>query len=238
MYRLYIANKNYSSWSLRPWILLRELGIPFEERLETFESGSSWARFRRFSPTGCVPCLHDGETIVWDSLAIVEYLAERHPEVWPADRAPRAWARSAAAEMHSGFHALRRSCTMNCGIRVRLADVPRDLERDIARVGELWTEGLERFGGPFLAGASFTAVDAFYAPVVLRVQTYGLALPAPAAAYATRMLERPALQAWQVEALAEPWREPGHEAEARAAGRWIADLRAPPQGAARDRVPG
>jgi glutathione S-transferase len=227
MYRLYIGNKNYSSWSLRPWILMRELGIPFEERLVPFqEEGSSWASFRMFSPTGRVPCLHDGGTVIWDSLGIVEYLAERHAGAWPADRAARAWARCAAAEMHSGFETLRRICTMNCGIRVRLAAIPPELESEIARVGELWNEGLERFGGPFLAGRTFTAVDAFFAPVVLRAQTYGLELAPSAAEYAARMLERPAIQAWQAEALAETWREPGHEAEVRAAGRVIADLRA------------
>ena len=227
MYRLYIGNKNYSSWSLRPWILMRELAIPFEERLVPFQQdGSSWASFRMFSPTGRVPCLHDGASVIWDSLGIVEYLAERHPGVWPADRAARAWARCAAAEMHAGFETLRRICTMNCGIRVRLGQMSSDLERDVSRVGELWSEGLERFGGPFLAGRAFGAADAFFAPVVLRVQTYGLELAAPAADYAKRMLDRPALQAWQAEALAEPWREPGHEAEARAVGRWIADLRA------------
>jgi glutathione S-transferase len=226
MYRLYIGNKNYSSWSLRPWMLMRDLGIPFEERLVPFQPGSSWASFRMFSPTGRVPCLHDGGNVVWDSLGIVEYLAERHPGVWPTERAARAWARCAAAEMHSGFEALRRICTMNCGLRVRLRSMPPELERDIARLGELWNEGLERFAGPFLAGRTFTAVDAFFAPVVLRVQTYGLALPPVGAAYAARMLERPALQAWQAEALAEPWRDPEHEAEARAAGRWVSDLRA------------
>jgi glutathione S-transferase len=207
-------------------MLMRDLGIPFEERLVPFQAGSSWASFRMFSPTGRVPCLHDGGNVVWDSLGIVEYLAERHPGVWPTERTARAWARCAVAEMHSGFEALRRICTMNCGLRVRLGSIPADLEHDIARVGELWNEGLERFGGPFLAGRTFTAADAFFAPVVLRVQTYALKLPPVPAAYATRILDRPALQAWQAEALAEPWREPGHEAEARAAGRWISDLRA------------
>src|SRR5690349_9794152 len=117
MYTLYIANKNYSSWSLRPWLLMRQLGIPFEERLVPFGHGAGG--FRTFSPTGKVPCLVDGDTVVWDSLSIVEYLADRHPGVWPAEPKARAWARSAAAEMHSGFAALRERCTMNLGIRVR-----------------------------------------------------------------------------------------------------------------------
>ena len=229
MYRLYIGNKNYSSWSLRPWILMRERAIAFEERLEPFDEDGSWARFRMFSPTGRVPCLHDGATVVWDSLAIVEYLAERHAGVWPKDRAARAWARSAAAEMHSGFEALRRTCSMNCGVRVELASIGEDVGRDLERVGELWSEGLDRFGGPFLAGDSYTAADAFYAPVVLRVQTYGLELAPIAADYARRALERPALGEWQQAALAEPWREMRHEAEMRAASRRIADLRVPPR---------
>ncbi len=225
MYRLYIANKNYSSWSLRPWVLLHELGIPFEERLTPFEPGSSWTAFRRFSPSGQVPCLDDGATVVWDSLAIAEYLAERHAGVWPSEAAARAWARCAAAEMHSGFAALRRHCTMNCGIRVKLAAIPPELARDLNRVNELWTEGLTRFGGPLLGGDRFTAVDAFFAPVAFRVQTYGLPLAPAAAAYAARMLKRPAMQRWHAEARAEPWREPGHEAEAKACGPWLDDLR-------------
>jgi hypothetical protein len=122
MYQLHIANKNYSSWSLRPWLLLSELGIPFEERLVTFAqgNGASWQAFRAFSPNGKVPCLHDGERVVWDSLAIAEYLADRHVDVWPSGPDARAWARCAAAEMHSGFAALRNQCGMNCGLRIRL----------------------------------------------------------------------------------------------------------------------
>ncbi len=235
MYRLFIGNKNYSSWSLRPWILLRELGIAFEERVMPFEDGSSWASFRRFSPTGHVPCLHDGDVVVWDSLAIAEYLADRHAGVWPADPQARAWARCAAAEMHSSFAVLRAQCGMNCGLRIRLDAVPPELRRDVDRVGELWTEGLSRFGGPFLAGPAFTAVDAFFAPVVLRVQTYGLELPPRAAAYAQLMLQQPALRAWQADALAEPWRDPAHEAEVLASGEVLADLRYP-QPAVRSRA--
>jgi len=227
MYRLHIGNRNYSSWSLRPWILMRELAIPFEERVTPFEDGSSWESFRRFSPTGRVPCLHDGDTVVWDSLAIAEYLADRHAGVWPGAAQARAWARCAAAEMHSGFAALRAKCGMNCGLRVRLDTVAPELRRDIDRIGELWTEGLARFGGPFLAGPAFTAVDAFFAPVVLRVQTYGLDLPPRAAAYAQLMLQQPALRAWQADALAEPWRDPAHEAEVLASGQVLADLRSP-----------
>ncbi|MGD9942736.1 MAG: glutathione S-transferase family protein [Burkholderiaceae bacterium] len=227
MYRLFIANKNYSSWSLRPWAVLREQGIAFEERLVPFAGADNWDEFRAFAPNGKVPCLVDGDTVVWDSLAIVEYLAERHAGVWPDDARARAWARCAAAEMHAGFGSLRGTCTMNCGLRVRLHGVSDALARDIERIDELWTDGLRRFGGPFLAGSSFTAADAFFAPVAFRVQTYGLVLGEPAAAYAQRLLATAALRRWQDEALAEPWRESAHEADALQVGDVIGDLRAP-----------
>jgi glutathione S-transferase len=224
---LHIGNKNYSSWSLRPWLLMRQLGLTFEERLTPMAAGSSYTTFRGFSPTGKVPCLVDDGVVVWESLGITEYLAERHQEIWPADALARAWARCAAAEMHAGFAALRDACTMNCGIRVRLADIPPALAADIARLVELWTEGLDRFGGPFLAGPAFTAVDAFFAPVAFRIQTYALPLPPACAQYAQRLLDLPAMRYWYAAALAETWREPGHEDEARRAGAWLTDLRAP-----------
>jgi glutathione S-transferase len=223
---LYIANKNYSSWSLRPWILMRVLGIGFEEQRVQFETGSSWKTFRTFSPSGKVPCLVDGGTVVWDSLAITEYLAERHPGVWPAHSKARAFARSAAAEMHSGFTALREQCTMNCGIRVKLHRVDDALARDLARIAELWNEGLERFGGPFLAGSEFTAADAFYAPVAFRIQTYSPPLDATAQAYARRLLALPAMREWYESALAETWRDTAHEEEVPRWGEIVEDLRA------------
>jgi glutathione S-transferase len=228
MYTLYITNKNYSSWSLRPWSLLRTLGIPFDERLVPFSDGGSHQRFREFSPTGKVPCLVDGTTVVWDSLAICEYVAERHPEAWPADPVARAWARSAAAEMHSGFAVLRNDCSMSVGVRIRLHRVSDALRRDVARIDELWCDGLERFGGPFLAGASFTAADAFFVPVAFRVRSYGLGLGAAAAAHAERLLALPSTQEWEAAALRETWREPGHEAEILASGTVLEDRRAPP----------
>lgn len=228
MYELYIANKNYSSWSLRPWVLMRERAIPFTERLIPFEQGSSWEKYRKFSPSGRVPCLVDGETHVWDSLAIAEYLAERNPGLWPEDARARAFARSASAEMHSGFAVLRDRCSMNCGVRVRLHETPAALAKDIARIDELWSEGLQRFGGPFLAGKAFTVVDAFFAPVAFRVQTYGLTLGAESASYAARLLALPAMRAWESEALAETFRDESHEEEVRRAGTWLEDLRAPP----------
>ena len=227
MYTLYIANRNYSSWSLRPWVLLSELGIEFEEKLTPFQRGtsSSWTAFRNFSPTGKVPCLHDGDITVWDSLSIAEYVAESHPGVWPADPRTRAWARSAAAEMHSGFDALRSHCPMNCGIRLQLNTTPAALSRDIARLQELWNEGLKRFGGPYLAGNAFTAIDAFYAPVVFRIQSYRLPVDTAAQAYVRRMLALPSMQRWYEAALKETWRDPDHEEETLRQGTLLEDLR-------------
>jgi glutathione S-transferase len=226
MYELYIANKNYSSWSLRPWVLMRELGIAFREHLLPFGQESVWAGFRKISPLGKVPCLIDGETVVWDSLAIVEYLAESHPGVWPGAAAARAWARSAAAEMHSGFGELRNRCSMSCGQRIKLHEFPPALELEIARIDTLWGDGLRRFGGPYLAGAAFTAVDAFYAPVAFRIQGYGLSLGSAAAAYVKRLLETRAMREWYADALKETIRDQPHEEEAARMGRVLEDLRA------------
>ena len=226
MYILHIGNKNYSSWSLRPWVLMRTLDIPFEERLTPFPAGPSFDFYRAFSPNGRVPCLVDDGWTVWDSLGIVEYLAERHQGVWPADARARAWARSAAAEMHSSFTALRNDCPMSCGVRVALAPMSDALRHDIFRLGDLWNDGLSRFGGPFLAGDRFTAVDAFFAPVAFRAQSFGLVFEGAAASYPKRLLDLPAMREWYAAGLAETWREPGHEAEVAAAGRIVEDLRA------------
>jgi len=227
MYELFIANKNYSSWSLRPWVLLKTLGIAFTEHLVPFTANSHEV-YQKFSPTGRVPVLKDGATVVWDSLAIAEYVAESHANVWPTDKTARAWARSAAAEMHSGFSTLRDLCTMNCGIRVKPNAITPALAKDIARLAQLWSEGLTKFGGPFLAGETFTAVDAFYAPVAFRAQTYGLTFNPAADAYVARLLALPAMVEWYEAALAETFREQGHEDEARGYGTWTADLRADP----------
>lgn len=225
MYTLHIANKNYSSWSLRPWLLMTELGIAFEEVLTPFKASANWESFRSFSPTGLVPCLADGEVTVWDSLAITEYLAESHAGVWPEDRVMRAWARCAAAEMHSGFSALRNECPMNCGVRVALNEVTPALQRDITRLDELWRFGLENFGGPFLAGDTFSAVDAFYAPVAFRVRTYGLELSPAATAYAEHMLALGSMQDWEAAGLNETWRDTPHEDEIGALGAIVEDRR-------------
>lgn len=225
MFILHIANKNYSSWSLRPWVLMRTLNIPFTEQIHPLSAGSSWAEYRSFSPNGRVPCLQDGEQTVWDSLAIVEYLAESYPQVWPADKTARAWARSASAEMHSGFQALRNNCGMSCGHRIQMTAISPALQSDIARINELWNEGLRIFNGPFLAGDKFTAVDAFFAPVAFRFQTYGLPLTGAAADYLARLLNTEAMQEWYASGIAETWREPDHEQEILAAGILVADLR-------------
>lgn len=223
---LYIANKNYSSWSLRPWLLMTELAIPFDEKLIPFEE-SNHVNFKAFAPNAKVPCLHDGGLVIWDSLAIIEYLAERNPGVWPSQPAARAWARSASAEMHSGFSALRNQCSMNCGLRLKLHAITDALQADLQRLDELWRDGLQRFGGPFLAGGEFSAVDAFYAPVAFRVQTYSLPLSAPALAYVARILALAGMQDWHRAALLEPWRETGHELEVLAGAELLQDLRKP-----------
>ncbi|TVP49057.1 MAG: glutathione S-transferase family protein [Halomonas sp.] len=233
MFDLYIANKNYSSWSLRPWVLMKALDIPFNEHLMPFEggTGASHHTFIRFSPSGLVPCLVDvgneGELAVWDSLAIIEYLAEQYPNVWPGDKTARAWARSATAEMHSGFGTLRDECSMNCGVRVELNGLSAKLKADVARLDTLWQQGLERFGGPFLAGKHFSAVDAFYAPVAFRIQTFGLPVGEESQGYVERLLALPAMQAWYQAALEEPWRETMHEADTLKNGTLIADHRNP-----------
>ena len=224
MYILHIANKNYSSWSLRPWVLMRALDIPFSERLHHLGAEA----FTGFSPSGKVPCLVDIATVVWDSLAIVEYLAEDHSGVWPQDAKARAWARSAAAEMHSGFAALRNQHGMNVGVRVAVTQRSPELLADIARIERLWNDGLARFGGPFLAGREVCAVDAFFAPVVYRFRTYGVPVNAAAAGYLETMLAHPAMQEWETGALAEDFREAGHEAELPRIGTVTADYRAVP----------
>lgn len=226
MVTLHIANKNYSSWSLRPWVLMKQLGIPFEEHQVPFPTGPSFELYRSFSPNGRVPCLTDDGRRVWDSLAIVEYLAERHQGVWPEDAGARAWARCAAAEMHSSFMALRNDCPMSCGHRVEPKPYSDALKHDLFRLGDLWNDGLTRFGGPFLAGDTFTGVDAFFCPVAFRAQSFGLRFGDAADDYLKRLLDLPAMREWYAAALAETWREPNHEAEVAAAGRITQDLRA------------
>ena len=225
-YELHIGNKNYSSWSLRPWILLKALDIPFIEHQHYFQPDNS--AFKTFSPNGLVPALIDGNQTIWDSLAIAEHVYEDHPAVWPQSREARSFARSAAAEMHAGFSALRSLCSMNVGIRVKMFDTSPALIRDLARIDDIWRYGFSHFGGPFLAGGQFTALDAFYAPVVFRIQTYGVGfdLSKEARAYVDFMLQQPAMQVWYEAGIAETERDASHEAEIALAGDVISDYRA------------
>jgi glutathione S-transferase len=203
---LVIGNKNYSSWSMRPWLVLRQAGIPFEEVRIPLYLPESAVELAAWSPSGKVPALHDGGIRVWDSLAICEYLHERFPEhgLWPADAAARAVARAVSAEMHAGFSALREHMSMN--IRARYPDQGRTPEclADIERVVAIWSDCRARFGigGEFLFGR-FGIADAMYAPVVLRFQTYGVALTGAAKDYADAVLALPAVQAWVADAVAE-----------------------------------
>ena len=224
-YKLITANRNYSSWSLRPWVLMTMLGVKFEDRIEPFAADSNYESFRAFSPTGQVPVLVDGARTIWDSLGIALYLADRHEGVWPTDPAARAWAQSAVTEMHGSFSALRNDCTMNVGVRVRPKPMSDALNRDVGRISELWAQGLDSFGGPYLAGPQFTLVDAFYAPVVFRVRTYGLDVGHAGKEWVNHMLGLAPMLAWEKDALMESWREAGHEAELRDCGEIIADYR-------------
>jgi glutathione S-transferase len=219
--RLVIGNKNYSSWSMRPWVLMQQLGIAFEEVQLHFDFTPD-SPFRQavaeVSPAGRVPVLLDGGFAVWDSLAIVEYLNEIHPEcgIWPADRHRRARARSVCAEMHSGFAALRGHCPMN--IEATLTEVgariwaeQEAVRADVARIEALWTRTLDATGGPFLYG-HFGAVDAYYAPVCMRLRTYGLPVSDMARGYIERLVTATGVRAWIEDALDEeeflPFEEP------------------------------
>ncbi len=176
MYRLHTVEKMASSWALRIWLLLHELNIPFTEVTHAYQTDLAAQRraWRAFSPTAKVPVLDDGDVRVWDSLAITEYLAESHPQIWPIDPVARAWARCAAAEMHSGFGILRQTCPFDGTVNKPLTASNPDLTAELERINQLWNQGLETFGGPFLAGSVFSAADAFYAPVVSRIRSYHL----------------------------------------------------------------
>lgn len=209
--RLVIGNKSYSSWSMRPWILMRALDIAFDETvLPLFEAETS-AAIRRLSPAGKVPILIDGDVTVWDSLAIVEYVAERWPDriVWPRDPAARAHARALAAEMHSGFLPLRRAMPMNLSRapkRAKLdAAAKSEIAETVARLEALFADACGRSGGPFLFGA-FSAADAMYAPVISRLHTYAVAVGAPTQAYMDAVMALPAWHDWAAGAAAEGWR--------------------------------
>ena len=217
MLKLYIGNKNYSSWSMRPWVLLTQAGIPFEEVMVRFDSFEADSKFKKtisaVSPTGKVPALVDtsvsGDLKIWDTLAIAEYAAEQFPEknLWPKDKAARAIARSVCAEMHAGFTGLRGNCPMN--IEASLPNIGQIIWRDkpavqvdVKRIVELWTELLLKYKGSMLFG-EFSAADAYFAPVCMRFNTYALPLPQNIAAYVERVTNLPAVQSWIKAALLE-----------------------------------
>ncbi len=203
---LFIGNKNYSSWSFRPWIALKHKGIAFKETLVPFDFENGNPKFRDFSPSMKVPVLKDGDLSVWDSLAILEYAAERYPDagLWPEGQKERALARAISAEMHSGFSALRGACPMNMRRPVEERAVGEDVKADVARIVQIWEECLDASGGPFLFG-DFTIADAMYAPVVSRFDTYTLTDAPVAARYSAALRETAAWQAWEAEALKETW---------------------------------
>ncbi|HVY97237.1 MAG TPA: glutathione S-transferase family protein [Solirubrobacterales bacterium] len=205
---LVIGNRNYSSWSMRVWVLMRQLGIGFEEVQVPLGQADSLERKLSYSPAGKVPVLIDGDTRVWDSLAIAEHLAERFPDkpIWPDEDAARALARSVSAEMHSGFPNLRSRMPLNCRARRSGAGPVPEVREDVDRIREIWRECRARHGdaGPFLFGG-FTAADAMFAPVVSRFQTYGVELDGVEEAYAQTILELPAVGEWIEGARKEPW---------------------------------
>jgi glutathione S-transferase len=213
MLKLYIGNKNYSSWSMRPWVLLTQAGIPFEEVMVRFDSFANDSNFKRtvgaLTPTGKVPVLADGDLVVWDTLAIAEYLAEQFPQhhLWPIGKEARARARSVCAELHSGFTGLRSHCPMNIEASLPNAGalIWRDqasVRFDVARLVAMWQELLNQHGGPLLFG-NFTITDAYFAPICTRLKTYALPLPGAIADYVERVCVLPSVNAWINEARAE-----------------------------------
>jgi glutathione S-transferase len=213
MLKLIIGNKNYSSWSMRPWVMLTQTGIAFDEQKVLFDSFGADSKFKQIvnaiTPVGKVPVLVDDDLKVWDTLAIAEYVAELYPakQLWPADRAARAHARSICAEMHSGFGHLRSHCPMNIEANLQTQGqlIWRDqagVRTDVGRIVSMWTQLLERHGGPLLFG-HFTIADAYFSPVCMRLQTYGLPVPAPIAAYINTVCELSSVKAWVAEAKIE-----------------------------------
>ena len=212
--KLIIGNKNYSSWSLRPWIAMRHAGIAFEEEVIPLYEPGSRERVLTYSPVGKVPILIDGDMTIWESLAILDHLAERFPkaQLWPADPRARAHARAISAEMHAGFGPLRRHCPMNMRRVSRKRELTAEVAADVRRIEDIWTDCRRRFGegGPFLFGA-FSAADAMYAPVVSRFASYAIGVGAACEAYMTAMMALPAWQEWRSVGVAEPWVMPGND---------------------------
>lgn len=215
MLKLVIGNKLYSSWSLRPWLVLSHFSIPFEEEIIPLRMPDSRGRMLEYSPSGKVPSLVDGDVTVWESLAIIEYLAEKFPDhaIWPRNRDARAHARAISNEMHSGFQALRQACPMHLGARFATPEISDALQANVDRVEDIWSEARNRFGGgqPFLYGA-FSAADAMYAPVVTRFESYQIPVRESTRMYMDAVLAHPAFAVWRGAALAEPWSIPDYAA--------------------------
>jgi glutathione S-transferase len=205
---LIIANKSYSSWSFRPWILMRQFGIAFDEVTVPLAQENTRSEILRYTPSGKCPALHDGNIVVWDSLAIIEYLAESFPQtaIWPGSRAARAQARALAAEMHSGFASLRASLPMNMRRKIKKRELSPEASADVARIEQAFETAREGFGrdGRFLFGA-FSAADAMFAPVVNRLHVYDVAVSATTRAYMDQMMKLSAWKDWAQGAQAEPW---------------------------------
>jgi glutathione S-transferase len=210
--KLIIGNKNYSSWSFRPWIAMKTAGIAFDEQVISLNDPNFKQTVLATSRNGKVPGLDDDGVQVWESLAILEYLADNFPQagLWPSDPRARAHARAIAAEMHAGFPALRRECPMNFWRPVKRRDLSPEATADVARIDAIWADCLVRFGGPFLFG-TFGAADAMYAPVVSRVHTYAVEVGAPSRAYMAAVMGLPAWREWAEAALKEPWVLPEDE---------------------------
>lgn len=206
MVRLYIGNKNYSSWSLRPWLGMKVAGLPFEEVLVPFDMAAGNPKFAAFSPTGKVPVLEDGDVSVWESLAILDHMARKHPDagLWPLDAEQRSQAMAMSCEMLSSFLQLRNDCPMNMRRERAKVAVSAGLAKDVARVEELWASCLDASGGPFLFGR-FSVADAMYAPVVNRLDVYGFDVSPVTQAYMDTMKALTAWKEWEAAGRAEPW---------------------------------
>jgi len=226
--QLIIANKLYSSWSMRPWLVLRAAGLDFSETVIPLRQPDTGAKIREYSPSGKVPVLIDGDVVIWESLAIISFLADRFPEkgIWPQGEAARACAKAISMEMHGGFQALRQACPMNLGKRFAPRDLGEKVAADVARIEAIFSDTRKRFSasGPFLFGDSFTAADAMFAPIVTRLETYQIPVQSETRTYMDAIQSHPAFQRWTSEALREAWHIPefeiGHEP--------VADLREPP----------
>lgn len=205
--RLIIGNKNYSSWSLRVWLTLKAHNIAFEEDLRTFDVENEYADFFEFAPHGKVPVLIDGDLTIWETLSILEYLAEKFPEagLWPSDAAARAKARSLSNEMHAGFLALRAACPMNMRRRIEPVPIDRAVKKDIARIEQIWADCLKTYGGPFLFGETFTIADGMFAPIVNRFAIYELSNHTATRAYSDTLTALPAWSEWADASAKEPW---------------------------------